>query len=116
MAGAPAEHRRRGPASSPALLAQVAPAAGGCLGMSSAGTGLARRTPVPNSKGLDLRMVAHMDLLQYGAPTNRLDIVQALGLNGEEYDDSSPVVTGSQLSSRAMEEALKSVPEDAAQR
>ncbi len=45
-----------------------------------------------------------------------LYVVQALGLNGEDYDDSSLFVTGSQISSRAMEEALKSVPEDVAQR
>ncbi|CAL5227244.1 g10172 [Coccomyxa viridis] len=43
-------------------------------------------------------------------------VAWALGLSGEDYDDSSPFVTGSQISSRAMEEALKSVPEDVAQR
>ena len=44
------------------------------------------------------------------------DITQALGLDGEEYNDSTPAITGSQISSCMMERALEAVPEDAAQR
>ncbi len=42
--------------------------------------------------------------------------MQALGLNGEEYDDSRPPITGAQLSERIMGDALTLVPEAAADR
>ncbi len=67
-------------------------------------------------EGSDLNMVAQVYILHCGGPTAEFGVMQALGLNGEDYDDATPVVTGSQISSHALEEALKSVPEDAAQR
>ena len=42
--------------------------------------------------------------------------MQALGLNGEDYNDSSPPITGLQISSGLMNEALNLVPGDAAER
>lgn len=57
-----------------------------------------------------------MGNLQSGAPNSMFDMMQALGLNGEEFNDSPPAITGSQISSCMMERALKSLPEDAAQR
>lgn len=42
--------------------------------------------------------------------------LQALGLEGEKYDDSVPPIIGSQINSHTMEEALQLVPSSAAER
>ena len=42
--------------------------------------------------------------------------VQALGLDGEQYDDSLPPITGSQINEATLEEALQQVPANAAER
>ena len=42
--------------------------------------------------------------------------VQALGLDGMQYDDSLPPITGSQINEATLEDALQLVPASAAKR
>ena len=42
--------------------------------------------------------------------------LQALGLDGEQYNDSLPPMTGSQINEATLEEALQHVPASAAER
>ena len=47
---------------------------------------------------------------------NRRWCIQALDLDGEQYDDSLPPITGSQINEATLEEALQQVPASAAER